>query len=553
MQEVRGCENVSAFIRSLGVFRWAPAVAFAALALAALTAGIAHGDNRTSATAILDELANDAVHKAAIGAIVQRGRDALERATRMRAAGDEAHAQLADGLALEEAETARDLVRALEVERMADDARRGTTDAGAVGERERALLEEGIARNGRLKAEIEDFEQIAPGPEQDGQERRRGEERRRRPEERRGGPVRRAGAAVVVSALMLSCATTQIAIPRLAEVERVRETPAAKEASELAPQAYAHAEAERTEARKADERGDQVAALLYADRAVAAYGHAFALARLARATKDNDATQAALATAVEETRKLAESRQQVEKEGNALDTELAAIREAQPPVPSGPADAKRELARLVAARSLVAEALLLCGAARLVAPDSSTLADVEKQASDLDAQIDAKPHPAPIDAAARARAKCLEQLTTARRTSAGTTGGDELLAEISASGGLDPSRDERGVVVSLRDVFEGTKIAKKAEAKIAELGRIAAAHPDSAVQVVVHDANAPSKAEAAADAERADAVVKGLVAAGAKAERVKGATAGAKAPIVDPGDAAHRGMNGRVDVVFVTK
>jgi hypothetical protein len=155
---------VSAFIRSVGILRLAQAVALAVLALAAFTAGIARGDNRTSAAAILDELANDAVHKAAIGAIVQRGRDALERATRMRAAGDEAHAQLADGLAQEEAETARDLVRALEVERLADDARRGATDAGVVGERERALLEEGIARNGRLKAEIEELNKSRRGP-----------------------------------------------------------------------------------------------------------------------------------------------------------------------------------------------------------------------------------------------------------------------------------------------------------------------------------------------------------------------------------------------------
>jgi hypothetical protein len=126
------------------------AAGFAAVALAA---GIALGDTRGDATATLDQLANDPAHKDATAAIVQRGRDALERATRMRAAGDEAHAQLADGLALEEAETGRDLVRALTVEKQADDARRAATDAGVVGERERALLEEGIARNGRLKAE----------------------------------------------------------------------------------------------------------------------------------------------------------------------------------------------------------------------------------------------------------------------------------------------------------------------------------------------------------------------------------------------------------------
>ena len=359
--------------------------------------------------------------------------------------------------------------------------------------------------------------------------------------------------SIVASGVLAGCVGAQMANPRLAEVDRVRETPAAKEAAELAPQAYARAEVERSEARKAERGGDQVAALLYADRAVAAYEHAFVLARLARATKENDAAQAALATAAERTRELAASRQQVDAEGDQLEKTLAVAREAQPTLASGPADEKREAARLVAARALVAEARLLCGSARLIAPDAPGLADAEKEASDLEAQIDARPHPAPIDAAARVRAKCLEKLTAARRTSAKVTGSDELLAEVSARGGLDPSRDERGVVVPLRDVFEGASVAKKAEPLLAELGRIAAAHPDVGVQIVVHDAATPSKTEAEADTQRADAIVKALVAAGANADRVKGETAGARAPIVDPGDLAHRAMNARVDVVFVTR
>jgi flagellar motor protein MotB len=371
--------------------------------------------------------------------------------------------------------------------------------------------------------------------------------------------MRRALGIVFATALLGSagsvtgCATTQIANPRLAEVDRVRETPAAKEAAALAPQAYARAEAERAEAKKAQSGGDQVAALLYADRGVAAYGHAFVLARLARATRENDDAQAALAIAAQQTRDLAASRQQTDAEGDQLEKTLAVTREAQPTLASGPVDAKREAARLVAARALVAEARLLCGAARLVSSEAPGLADTEKEAADLDAQIEAKPHPAPIDAAARVRAKCLEKLTAARRTSAKVTGSDELLAEVSARGGLAPSRDERGVVVPLRDIFDGAGMAKKAEPLVAELGRIAAAHPDVGVQVVVHDATAPSKSDAEGDAKRADVVVRALVAAGAVAERVRGETAGARAPIVDPTDAAHRAMNARVDVVFVTK
>jgi outer membrane protein OmpA-like peptidoglycan-associated protein len=202
------------------------------------------------------------------------------------------------------------------------------------------------------------------------------------------------------------------------------------------------------------------------------------------------------------------------------------------------------------------EARLLCGSARLVASDDATLkaiADVEKDVAGVESQLETRPHPAPIDAAARVRARCLDRLTAARRTSQGATDGDTLLAELSASGGLDPARDERGVVVTLRDLFDGAGLAASAQDKVAELGRVAAAHPDLGVQVVVNDAAPPTKADEALDAKHADAVVTALVRAGATVGHVKSELAGVRAPVVDPGDAAHRGRNARVDVVFVTR
>ena len=83
-----------------------------------------------------------------------RAHDALERATRMRNAGDEAHARLSEGLALEWAETARDRARTMAEEAKATRAEQAAIDAGARVERERALLEEAIARSGRLRAEL---------------------------------------------------------------------------------------------------------------------------------------------------------------------------------------------------------------------------------------------------------------------------------------------------------------------------------------------------------------------------------------------------------------
>ena len=121
----------------------------------ASVARVARGDDRTSAAALVEELEHDTAHKADTADLVKRARAAMERATRLRATGDETHAALADGLARQEAETARDLVRAIDAEKGAAETRRAATDAGVVGERERALLEEGIARNGRLRAEIE--------------------------------------------------------------------------------------------------------------------------------------------------------------------------------------------------------------------------------------------------------------------------------------------------------------------------------------------------------------------------------------------------------------
>jgi flagellar motor protein MotB len=363
----------------------------------------------------------------------------------------------------------------------------------------------------------------------------------------------------VALAALPGCGAKPPVSPRFTEMDGVRGTPAAKEAAALAPQAFARAENERLEAHKAEDAKDDVAAAIDADRAIAAYGHAFALARLARAEQALDEAKAQLAQASQRARELAASRAQVDAEGEELEKRLTVAREAAPIVPSAGTDAQREAARYVAARGLLTEARLLCGSARLVSDTAPGVAEAEKEVATLDAQLDAKPRPVPIDAAARARARCLESLTLARRAApAGADSvidADALLAELSASGGLAPSRDERGVVVTLRDVFEGTtaNIAAPAQARLAELGRVAAAHPGVGVQVVVHSAAPPAKGAATTQEQRADAVSKALVAAGAPAGRVKSDAAGARNPVVDPNDAPHRARNERVEVVFVTR
>jgi outer membrane protein OmpA-like peptidoglycan-associated protein len=340
-------------------------------------------------------------------------------------------------------------------------------------------------------------------------------------------------------------------------MEGVRASPAAqKEGAKLAPQQFAHADDERALANQEARDGDPTSASLHAARAIAAYTDAIVLARLARASTETDDAKAALARDEARAHTLSTERAEIEREADELEKKLQVSREALAPVPSGHADPEREAARRVAARSLAAEGRLLCGAARLLSPSLDGLEGAEKDVDAIDAQLD-KPKRAamaPIDGSARARAACLGLLSRARRSSDATSPSDPdaLLSELSASGAWDPTRDERGVVVTLRDVFKGTALTPTASKALAELGRVAAAHPSFAVQVVVHDAIAPSAAEAEADAQRARAVAGALVAGGAAEARVKPEAAGARAPIVDPSDARHRSRNARVEVVFVS-
>ncbi|WP_394828362.1 hypothetical protein [Pendulispora albinea] len=350
-----------------------------------------------------------------------------------------------------------------------------------------------------------------------------------------------------------AAATPRGSFGALDAVERARSSPGAREGAALAPQEYGVAERERALAKKAHDEGDDVAARLYADHAIAAYEHAAVLARLARAQTDETKAQTARSAAQADARRLSQARIDVDREGAELDRRLTLSQEALVPS-SRPADPLREAARLQAARSLATQARLLCGAARLLSPNLEGLAGAEKEAADLEKKLESSPKPAPIDAATHARVACLTVLTKVRRSEGRASAGqaDALLAELSAAGSWSPVRDERGVVVTLRDTFsKSSGLTADGEAKLKELGRVLGAHPGVAVQVVVHDAAAPSAQEAVLDKQRADNAAKALASA-ANSTRVHGETAGSRAPLVDPSDAKLRARNARLDIVFVT-
>jgi hypothetical protein len=115
-------------------------------------------DEHGAAAALVAQLEHDAAHAAVTYEAIAHAKDALERATRLRTAGDEAHAKAADGVALEWAQVARDLAKAADAEATAADLRRKAVDAQAQLERARAQVEEGIAHVGRLRAELAEAE-----------------------------------------------------------------------------------------------------------------------------------------------------------------------------------------------------------------------------------------------------------------------------------------------------------------------------------------------------------------------------------------------------------
>jgi hypothetical protein len=125
---------------------------------------------------------------------------------------------------------------------------------------------------------------------------------------------------------------------------------------------------------------------------------------------------------------------------------------------------------------------------------------------------------------------------------------DELFTELSAAGSYGPNTDERGVVVALRNAYRGAQLTDEAAHRLAELGRVAAAHPSFGVQVVVHDAT-PQPVDT--DAQKAKAAVRALVEAGAKASSVAQELAGTRAPVADPTDPRVRSRNERLEIVFV--
>jgi flagellar motor protein MotB len=349
-----------------------------------------------------------------------------------------------------------------------------------------------------------------------------------------------------VALLALACASAPP--PRvLSQLDGVARSPASAQAEKLAPQALLRARRWQEEARQAHERGDSAAAQALGERALAAFDRAFALARLANAAERIERAEANLSAARAELQGLDRAQLRLLEEANALERRIRVIVDAEPRESSDKAVPERVAARRDAARSLIAQGRLLCTAARLLdadAPVSSKLDVIDALAKRVESGE------APIDDAIGARSKCLAELSRIRQVAtqkAPEVGApDALLADLGKLEAYYPFRDDRGVVVTLRDLFDGGALGASGKERVATLARVAAAHARFPVLVVLHSSRgAPTDADRA----RAERVAEALKTGGAPSVRAE-AVGGAQ-PVVDPKGAGATARNERVEIVFV--
>jgi hypothetical protein len=355
--------------------------------------------------------------------------------------------------------------------------------------------------------------------------------------------------AHALALLCVACAATPR--PRvLTELDATEKSPAVLAARGQAPQAFARAEALRHEAEQAHDAGDPAGAQILGEQALAAFQRAVTLSGVTQAEQRAAAADVSLNRVKAALAQAEQAQKQLDADTEGLELRLKVARESLPMPESGaPASPERELARREAARALTAQARLLCSAARMLDPKRASLDPAFQKIADVE-KVLATNALTPIDEARAVRSTCLTELTAARRprTQANPADptSDALLKELSDAS-LRPSRDDRGVVVTLETPFErDDRLSARAATKLADLAGVAKAHPDFPVLVVVHGA---VKLGDARESARGDHAASALREHGAP--RVETAAVGMALPRVDPRTPGAAARNDRLEIVFV--
>ena len=364
--------------------------------------------------------------------------------------------------------------------------------------------------------------------------------------------------------------------PAMARMAEVHAAPATTEAEAWAPQAHAHAVELEAQAESALRGGDTEAAALIAERAIAAYEHAWALTRLARAERRRLDAEKELA---EQRRVLSELRAQHQRlaaEAAALELRAQVARSALPVPPHETSPVERREARRRAAAALSAQARLLCVGARLLG-EEPRVAPVLARLDELDQRLASGAEAKSIETATELRSQCLDIISEIRHqnskpaarlsrgapasgkassdapaarppapASAAPLPADVLLEELSAVGAA-PSRDDRGVSVSLRDLFgPDGKLTQRARPELERLVRVAEAHPDFPVLLVGHSSSERGTVEVGRQLELLRTAL-----AGSGVSKLAVASVGDRQPLLPQRSPSARARNQRIELVFV--
>jgi outer membrane protein OmpA-like peptidoglycan-associated protein len=382
----------------------------------------------------------------------------------------------------------------------------------------------------------------------------------------------------------------------MARVAQVRSSPAAAEAQTWAPQAHAHALALEARAEETLRNGDAETADLLAEQAIAAHEHAWVMTRLARAERRRLEAEADLDAQRRALGEVRAQQQRLAAEAAALELRSQVLESALPVPPHDAAAPERQRARRRAAEALSAQARLLCVGARLLG-ERDRVEPLIARLDQLDRQLDAAAGATLLDAATELRAECLAVISAVRRQNAAPTShssgpgpagassspgassapsspgavgagspgavsersaarpavavrgpipADLLLHELSAEGAA-PSRDERGIAVSLRDLFAADgSLTEPARAELARYGQVASRHPDFPVLLVGHGASA----RGADEVERRLATVSSAL-AGLGVSKIEVWSVGDREPLLPPRSPAASARNQRIELVFV--
>jgi hypothetical protein len=367
--------------------------------------------------------------------------------------------------------------------------------------------------------------------------------------------------------LCVACAST----PRpqaLTSLDTLAASPRGVEAKQLAPQAFHHSRQLAAEAQRAHDAGDPELAALLAEQSQVTLEQAFVLARAAKADTRRTTAQRAVDASTANLAAVDAQQAALLAQTEAVELRTRVIRDALPLSTSGKAASpEREQARREAARALVGDARLLCVAAQLLQGDAEKVRKQLEAVATLEREIEQSWRTVPIDAASKARSECLSLLSAARRSNAASTAApgnaaspavapmqpvgaamqpvDMLLDELSRAG-QQPQRDDRGVVVTLRNGFENNHLAAAAQKRLTELARVANAHAQYPVLLVLHQARGKPTA---ADTEKLNSARQALQSAGVSA--VQAELAGSNQPLVPTSHPRAASENARLEVVFV--